>query len=277
MRGDVLDHVGLLPEGPAANLAGERLLPSVNLQMLLEVEPLAVDQEATDRTAFVIRPVVVHVLVEALQVPERDFALDAVQRPVVVLDVVLVVGDLRGRAGGRVLHLLPVTAVGHVSLGTGRALVAGLVAARLGRGVIAAPLDLLGHGCVQLLDLLHLLDHLQLVQRLRGQNVHLLLPDARERKREGKVSTEGRRVKSRPSRTHGRLNVLRVVVLWGGEGRRVDSERGRRRRRGVLLLAFVVVGSRLPLSETEGLETEAELVRLNWAKATCLLSGESGK
>lgn len=38
--GDVLDHVGLLPESPAADLATERFLSGVDLEVLLEVEPL---------------------------------------------------------------------------------------------------------------------------------------------------------------------------------------------------------------------------------------------
>jgi len=38
--GDVLDHVGFLPESPAADLATERFLSGVDLEVLLEVEPL---------------------------------------------------------------------------------------------------------------------------------------------------------------------------------------------------------------------------------------------
>ena len=37
VRGDVLDHVGLLPEGPGADLADEGLLAGVDLEVLLEV------------------------------------------------------------------------------------------------------------------------------------------------------------------------------------------------------------------------------------------------
>ncbi len=66
--------------------------------MLLEVEPLAVDEEAADRAALVVGPVVVHVDVEVVEVPDEDVALDAVERPVVAVDLVLVLGDL-GRAG----------------------------------------------------------------------------------------------------------------------------------------------------------------------------------
>ena len=62
--GDVLDHVGFLPESPAADLAAEGLLPRVDLEVLLEVEALAVDEEAAHRAALVAAPVVVHVLRE---------------------------------------------------------------------------------------------------------------------------------------------------------------------------------------------------------------------
>ena len=64
MRGDVLDHVRLLPEGPGADLADEGLLAGVDLEVLLEVEALAVDEEAAHRAALVAAPVVVHVLKE---------------------------------------------------------------------------------------------------------------------------------------------------------------------------------------------------------------------
>ncbi len=49
-------HVSLLPEGPGADLTHEGLLPGVNLEMLLEVEPFGVDEQATHGTAFVVRP-----------------------------------------------------------------------------------------------------------------------------------------------------------------------------------------------------------------------------
>jgi len=48
--------VRLLSEGPAAHLAHEGLLPGVDLEVLLEVEPLGVDEKATDRAALVVRP-----------------------------------------------------------------------------------------------------------------------------------------------------------------------------------------------------------------------------
>ena len=46
----------LLPECSGADLADERFLSGVDLQVLLEVEPLRVDQQAAHRTALVIRP-----------------------------------------------------------------------------------------------------------------------------------------------------------------------------------------------------------------------------
>ena len=44
MCGDVFDHMGLLSERSVANVASERFLTSMDLQMLLEVEPFAVDE-----------------------------------------------------------------------------------------------------------------------------------------------------------------------------------------------------------------------------------------
>ena len=44
MRSDVFNHMGLLSEGPIANVASERFLTSMDLQMLLEIEPFAVDE-----------------------------------------------------------------------------------------------------------------------------------------------------------------------------------------------------------------------------------------
>ena len=46
----------LLSEGSAAHLTHEGLLPGVDLEVLLEVEPLAVDEEAAHRAALVVRP-----------------------------------------------------------------------------------------------------------------------------------------------------------------------------------------------------------------------------
>jgi len=63
----VLHHVRLLSEGSAAHLTHEGLLPGVDLEVLLEVEPLGVDKKATDGAAFVIRPVIIHVYVEVVQ------------------------------------------------------------------------------------------------------------------------------------------------------------------------------------------------------------------
>ena len=72
-------------------VAGEGLLADVDLEVLL-----AVDEEAEDRTALVVAPVVVHVLVEVLLGVEGEAAPDAVHRPVVVLNLVPVLGDFSG-------------------------------------------------------------------------------------------------------------------------------------------------------------------------------------
>ena len=90
MRRHVLHHVRLLPERPVADRADERLLARVNLQVLLEVEPLRVDEKAAHRATLVLGPVVVHVQVEVVQVAEEHVTLNAVQRPDVLLDLALV-------------------------------------------------------------------------------------------------------------------------------------------------------------------------------------------
>ena len=46
----------LLAESSVTNLADERLFTRVDFQVLLEVEPLGVDEKATDRAALVVRP-----------------------------------------------------------------------------------------------------------------------------------------------------------------------------------------------------------------------------
>ena len=90
----MLNHVRLLPEAPVADLARERLLAGVDLQVLLEVEPLGVDEQAADGAALVLGPVVVHVNVEVLQIAQEGVAFDAVQGPEVVLDLSLVFAHL---------------------------------------------------------------------------------------------------------------------------------------------------------------------------------------
>ena len=64
MNRHVLQEMGFLPEGSGADLADEGLLAGVDLEVLLEVEALAVDEESAHRAALVAAPVVVHVLKE---------------------------------------------------------------------------------------------------------------------------------------------------------------------------------------------------------------------
>lgn len=90
----VFNHVRLLPEGPGADLADEGLLPGVYLEVLLEVEPLRVDEQAAHRAALVVRPVVIHVNVEVVQIMQDNAALDTVDRPQVVLYLMLVLAHL---------------------------------------------------------------------------------------------------------------------------------------------------------------------------------------
>jgi len=91
----VLDHMCLLAESSTAHLADKGLFTGVDFQVLLEVEPLRVDEEAADGAALVVGPVVVHVHVEVVQVGQHAGALDAVDRPEVVLDLVLVLAHRR--------------------------------------------------------------------------------------------------------------------------------------------------------------------------------------
>jgi len=97
MGSHVLHHMCLLAESSVTNLADERLFTRVDFQVLLEVEPLGVDEEAADRAALVVGPVVVHVHVEVVKVGQHARALDAVDRPEVVLDLVLVFAHCRVR------------------------------------------------------------------------------------------------------------------------------------------------------------------------------------
>ena len=93
----MFDHVGLLTEAPVADVALEGLLAGVDFEMLFEVEPLGVDEEAADWTAFVLRPVVVHVDVEVVQAGQDRVALDAVNRPIIVLNLGLILAHLHNK------------------------------------------------------------------------------------------------------------------------------------------------------------------------------------
>ena len=61
MRRYMLYHVCLLTEWTVANVTNKWLLSGVDFQMLLEIEPLAIDEKSANRTAFIFRPMVVHV------------------------------------------------------------------------------------------------------------------------------------------------------------------------------------------------------------------------
>lgn len=97
---DVLHHVGLLSESSAADLADKRLFACMNLQMLFKVEALRVDKQSADRTALVVRPMIVHMYVEIIQVGEYGVAFDAVQRPKVVLNLILILANCGVVVGG---------------------------------------------------------------------------------------------------------------------------------------------------------------------------------
>ena len=90
----MLDHVGLLSEGSVTDLTHEGLLSGVNFQMLLEVESLAVDEQSAHWTAFVVAPMVIHMRVKVVQIADQHVALDAIQRPKVVLNLSLVFAHL---------------------------------------------------------------------------------------------------------------------------------------------------------------------------------------
>lgn len=181
MCGHVFDHVGFLPETSVANVAGERLLPSVDLQVLLEVEPLGVDQEAANGAALVIRPMVVHVQVEVVEVAQKAVALDAVQRPKVVFDLAFIIGHGRVVHGRPADELLLLVHRGRLAFGlTGlfRAFWRVVVVAVNDRRARRAGRAVINDAAV---ILLHLLDFLHQRQMLDGVEVAqffgLLLPD----------------------------------------------------------------------------------------------------
>ena len=82
----MLHHMCFLSEGTVANIAHKWFLSRVDFQMLFEVESLAIDQQTTNWTALIFRPMVVHVKVEVFQVTRDDVTLDALDGPLVVLD-----------------------------------------------------------------------------------------------------------------------------------------------------------------------------------------------
>ncbi len=93
---------------------------------------------------------------------------------------------------------------------------------------------------VELLDLLHLLHHLELVPDLRRENVHLLLPDAGERQGEAEVAEKRVRVERRVVRLLRRLYVLGVV----NSDLAVIGRRGRRAKVAVGFVRLAEVGER---------------------------------
>jgi len=86
------------------HLTHKGLLPRVDLEVLLEVESFGIDQEATDWTALVVRPMVIHVDVEVVKVCENCCALDAIYWPKVILYLIFIF------ANGRVVTACAMTA-----------------------------------------------------------------------------------------------------------------------------------------------------------------------
>ena len=68
MRRDMFDHMSFLPKTPVTNVASERFFTRVNLQMLLEIEPLGIDEKSTDWATLVIWPMVIHMQIEIVKV-----------------------------------------------------------------------------------------------------------------------------------------------------------------------------------------------------------------
>ena len=95
MSGDMFDHVCFLSEGSVTYIASEGLLSRVDFQVLLKIEAFWVDQETTDRTTLVIRPMVIHVKVEVVQIAQETVAFNAIYRPDFVLDLILIIGHRR--------------------------------------------------------------------------------------------------------------------------------------------------------------------------------------
>ena len=86
MRRYMLHHMCLLTERAVANITHEWLLSGVDFQMLLEIKPLTIDQQPTNWTTLIFRPVIVHVKVKVLQVSSDDVTFNALDRPLIVLD-----------------------------------------------------------------------------------------------------------------------------------------------------------------------------------------------
>ena len=91
MCGDVFDHMSFLSKTPVTNVASEGFFARVNLQMLLEIEPFGIDEESANGATLVIRPVIIHVQIEVIKVVQLNVALDAINRPHIVLDLVLII------------------------------------------------------------------------------------------------------------------------------------------------------------------------------------------
>lgn len=59
--------------------------------MLLEIEPFGIDQQSAHRATLVIRPMIIHMQIEIVQIAQKRIAFDAIQGPNVILDLVLIV------------------------------------------------------------------------------------------------------------------------------------------------------------------------------------------
>lgn len=74
-------------------MTNKGFLSGMDLQVLFKVKSLGINEKAADRATFVIRPVIIHVNVEVIEVAKVTGAFDAVQGPHVILDLIFVVTD----------------------------------------------------------------------------------------------------------------------------------------------------------------------------------------
>lgn len=93
MSCNMLYHVCLLAERSITNVTNKRFFSCVDLEMLLEVEPFAVNQETTYRATLVFRPMIIHVKVKVFQISCNKVALDTLDGPVIILDFYFIIGD----------------------------------------------------------------------------------------------------------------------------------------------------------------------------------------
>lgn len=81
-------------------MTNKGFLSGMDLQVLFKVKSLRINEKAADWATFVIRPVIIHVDVEVIEVAKVTRAFDAVEGPHVILDLIFIVTDGAVVVGG---------------------------------------------------------------------------------------------------------------------------------------------------------------------------------